>query len=314
MAIFIKYYLHQYKIEIFMKNIVRIKDAGFDGIFFPATKSECRSNKHSSKIEFYPVSEMIEKVREKELKAGIILQCFHSPQLWSIDSFSPPVNFDGTPYVPDSWYRPTCPNNPMSKERFKKILDEMSRIVPPDYFYLDFFRFPFFWEQEQLEVQHKVPPYCYCSHCFTSFSSLIGTPVYSVSQILEMLPEWLEWRTNSMIELLKDAKELLLNESQIIIATLPVSSAQLVFVTGQFPQGLIDKGCLISPLLYHAIKEKNISWVEEMLNQYQIDMKATDLFPGFQITDKEEFNLIKQWQDRFAGINFFNWKTFCDLN
>lgn len=297
-----------------MKNIARIKDAGFDGIFFPATKSECRNNKHSSKIEFYPVSEMIEKVREKELKAGIILQCFHSPQLWSMDFFSPPVNFDGTPYVPDSWYRPTCPNNPISQERFQNILNEMSGIVPPDYFYFDFFRFPFFWEQEQLEVQHKAPPYCYCSHCLTSFSSSIGTTVYSVSQVLEMIPEWLEWRTISILEWLENAKELLPDKSQIIIATPPITITNLVSTTGQFTQGLIDKGCLISPLLYHAIKEKNMSWVEKMLNQYQIDMKATDLFPGFQITDKEEFNLIKQWQDRFTGLSFFHWKTFCNLN
>jgi len=314
MAIFIKYYLHQYKRETFMKNIARIKDAGFDGIFFSATKSESLSSKHSLKVEFYPVSEMIEKVREKELKAGIILQCFHSPQLWSMDSFSPPVNFDGTPYVPDSWYRPTCPNNPMSRERFQKVLDEMSRIVPPDYFYFDFFRFPFFWEQEQLEVQHKVPPYCYCSHCLTSFSSSIGTTVYSVSQVLEMLPEWLEWRTNSMIELLENVKELLPDKSQIIIATPPITITNLVSTTGQFTQGLIDKGCLISPLLYHVIKKKKLSWVEKMLNQYQIDMKATDLFPGFQITDEDEFNLIKQWQDCFTGLSFFHWKTFCDLN
>lgn len=297
-----------------MKNIVRIKDAGFNGVFFPATKSESLSSKHSLNIEFYPVSEMIEKVREKELKVGIILQCFHSSQLWSRESFSPPIGSDGTPYVPDSWYRPTCPNNPMSRERFQKILNEMSEIVSPDYFYFDFFRFPFFWEQEQLEVQHKVPPYCYCSHCFTSFSSSIGTIVYSVSQVFEMLPKWLEWRTISLLEWIENAKELLPEESQIIIAIPPITITNLVLTTGQFTQGLIDKGCLLSPLLYHAIKKKNISWVEGMLNQYQTNIKATDLFPSFQITDKKEFNLIKQWQDRFTGLIFFHWKIFYNLN
>jgi len=297
-----------------MKNIARIKDAGFNGVFFSAIKSESLSNRHLLKIEFYPISEMIEKAREIELKVGVILQCFHSPQLWSMDSFSPPINSDSMSYVPDSWYRPTCPNNPISQERFQKILKEMSRTVPPDYFYFDFFRFPFFWEQEQLDIQHKVPPYCYCSSCLTSFSSSIGTTVYSVSQVLEMVPKWVEWRKISILKWLENAKELLPNASQIIIATPPVSCAQLVFITGQFPQGLIDKGCLISPLLYHAIKEKNISWVEEMLDRYQVDMKTIEQFPSFQITDKKEFNLIKQWQDRYSGISFFHWKTFCDLN
>lgn len=313
MSLFIKYYPKFYKRKNFIDNLLKIKEAGFDGVFFPSMIPEGLSTTGSNRIEFFPISRMVELAKGLGLKTGVILRWFHSSKLWSVDTFSPPVSFSGASYNPDSWYHPVCPNNPSGLEYCDKLLRKMSKITQPDYFYLVFFRFPFFWEKEELDVQNRIPPFCYCPFCLAEFSSVVGEIINSTSKIIEMMPEWLEWRTVTIMNLLIDAKEVLAKKSRVIVSLPPLSLIDLPFTTGQLPLAFTDEGCLVSPLLHHISRRKNLLWVEDILDQYRIDVKTNKMFPSFEVSNKKEFEKILELGNHFAGIIFSHWETFNNL-
>ncbi len=314
MSLFIKYFPKIYIRKTFTNDLSDIKKAGFDGVFFPAMIPESLAASNSRRTEFFPVSRMVELAKGVGLKTGVILQCFKSSKLWSVETFSPPVNFSGVAYNPESWYHPICPNNPSGLEYYQKLLVKMSRITQPDYFYLDFFWFPFFWEEEELDVQNRVPPFCYCPFCVAEFSSVVGEIVNSTSKIIERMPEWLEWRTVVIMKLLIDTKEVLAYKSRVIVSLPPLSLIDLPFTTGQLPLAFTDEGCLVSPLLHHITKKKNLLWVEDILDQYKMDVKPNKMFPSFEVSNRKEFGKIVELCGNFTGIIFSHWETFKNLD
>ncbi len=314
MSLFIKYFPKTYKRKAFTNNLLDIKKAGFDGVFFPAMIPESLVASNSHRTEFFPVSRMVELAKGVGLKTGVILQCFQSSKLWSVETFSPPVNFSGVAYNAKSWYHPICPNNPSGLEYYHRLLVKMSRITQPDYFYLDFFSFPFFWEEEELDVQNRVPPFCYCPFCVAEFSSVVGEIVNSTSKIVERMPEWLEWRTVVIMKLLIDAKEVLAYKSKLVVSLPPLSLIDLPFTTGQLPLAFTDEGCLVSPLLHHITKKKNLLWVEDILDQYKIDIKPIKMFPSFEVSNRKEFRKTVELCNNFNGIIFSHWETFKNLD
>ena len=306
MTKFVKYYPQVYNRKEFVENLRKIKQSGFDGVFLSATRSWEEIKQRRLKSEFYQISRMIDIVREFGLQVGVILDCFHSPKLWTHENFSAPIGVSGVNFLPQSWYYPVCPSNPLAYERYYKMLEKMYSISTPDFFVLDFLRFPFFWETMELDVQHRIPPYCYCPFCMGEFSSEVGEIVSSLSQIDELMPEWLEWRNQVIYDFFRDAKDLLENDSSIIVSLPPLSLIDLPFTTGQLPMAYSDAGSYVSPLLYHSQKKKDMLWIEDILDQYVFDIGRKKVAPSFEITNIGEFEEFSKITN-FQNIFLFNW-------
>jgi hypothetical protein len=308
MPMFIKYYPNKYERHQLIEDLKIIRDKGYDGVFYCINKPYETGD---LTMKFFPVARMIELTKLAGLKAGIILDCFQNPFLWQMDIFSPPVNYLGTAYTPQKGYYPVCPNNPIGHDFYHLLLQKTYRLGQIDYCMFENLRFPFFWQEENLDIQHHVPPYCYCPFCVTEFSSMVGEVVSFTSQIVEMLPDWLEWRSGIIANLVYDACDALIKKTKIIISTPPLALIDLPFATGQLPMAYVDNGCLISPALYHPSKMGNILWVEDILDQYRIEFKMTKLFPTFKVQSENE---IKQYlaidsTENFAGLLFDNWQS-----
>ncbi|PIS28018.1 MAG: hypothetical protein COT43_07475 [Candidatus Marinimicrobia bacterium CG08_land_8_20_14_0_20_45_22] len=309
MPTFVKYIVNNYNREDFSENLNRIKDTGFDGVIISSTKSMSLPDSANWRSDFLPISRMIDIARGKGLKTGVILVFFHSPLLWKQESFSPPVGISGAAYVPDDWYHPVCPNNPTGLEYFYRLIDKMARVSAPDYFYLEHLRFPFFWEKEELDIQNRVPPFCYCPFCVTEFSSVVGEIITSPQQIVEMMPEWLQWRSTTIFNMIADAKQTLGKNSKLIISLPPLALIDLPFTTGQLPLAIADEGCFISPYLHHKQKQKNLMWAEDLLDQYRLEIKMKKIFPCFEASTRKELDKYISWarENVFPGVIFHEW-------
>jgi len=303
MALYFSYNQKTYSKVQFIKQLERIKSLGFDGLFFPVANTNIIG--HSKKEQkILPFWNMIDQARSSGLKTGIKLQCFQNRVLYQNDSFTPPMNYLGATYFPKLDYYPVCPNNPDGLQTFYNIIDLIIDKTLPDFIYLEHFRFPFYWEKEELDIQNSIPPFCYCPFCVTEFSSVVGEIVSTGEQIQSMMPEWLEWRTEVMFSLLSYIQESVPNDVQIIVALPPLSLIDLPFTTGQLPQGLMEEGCLLSPQLHHRVKAKNLAWIEDLLDQYQLDLRIRRLFPSFEYGNAKEFEYLAKLERKYLGILF----------
>ncbi len=287
----------------FWQELERIKSAGFDGLFFPVSAQKSKL-KIKEKTVNYPLQSMISQAKSLNLKTGVILNCFNDPALYQNDNFTPPGTNLGASYVPESDYYPICVNNPAGLQSFRQMINKVTGKIVPDYLYFEHFRFPFHWEKEELDIQSHIPPFCYCPFCVTEFSSVVGEIVSTGDQIQQMMPEWLEWRTEVLFNLLTDVIEKVAGRSQLIIALPPLSLIDLPFTTGQLPQMFIEEGCFVSPQLHHKIKDKNLAWIEDLLDQYQLDLRSNRLFPSFEYTNEKEFEKLTNLSGKFLGTIF----------
>jgi len=308
MTTFVKYCPTNYDRQILVSDLREISEKGFDGVFFPLAKPFTPDN---PVMKYFPVARMSELARQAGLKVGIIIDCFQNQSLWYKDTFSAPVNSSGTAYNPDKWYYPVCPNNPMGLAFYHSLLEKINRLKQIDYCLLEDLRFPFFWQEEDLDIQHRMPSFCYCPFCVTEFSSMMGEVVSFAGQIIEMLPDWLEWRSGVVMNLVHDARDFLIKKTKLIISAPPLALIDLPFTTGQLPLAYVDNGCLIAPELYHSSKSGNLLWIEDILDQYNLEFKMSKLFPIFKTHNTAE---LEQYQaisstNAFSGIIIDNWQS-----
>ncbi|MFA7710727.1 MAG: hypothetical protein WCY30_06455 [Candidatus Neomarinimicrobiota bacterium] len=308
MAIFVKYCTAQYERQRLIEDLKIIRDKGYQGVFFSLAKSYVSDDQ---KMKYFPVARMIELAGQTGLKVGVIIDCFQNPFLWHKETFTAPVNYAGATYNPRKQYLPICPNNPIGLDFYHSLLAKVYRLGSVDYCLLENLRFPFFWQEEDLDVQHRVPPFCYCPFCVTEFSSMIGEVVSFTSQIVEMLPDWLEWRSEIIMNLVHDARDVLMKRTQLIVTTPPLALIDLPFATGQLPLAYVNNGCLIAPALYHRTKTGNLLWIEDMIDQYRLEFKMNKLFPIFKVSNEEELKqyLAVSSMDPFAGVLVDRWQS-----
>ncbi len=308
MTLYIKYSPRRYERQSLYLDLKIIKDKGYDGVFFPLARP-FEPGFHT--MRYFPVARMIEIAQSTGLKTGVVLDCFQNQFLWHKDNFTAPVNSTGAIYNPEKWYHPVCPSNPMGLDFYHNLLDKVYRLGSIDYCLLENLRFPFFWQNEDLDIQHRVPPFCYCPFCVTEFSSMMGEVVSFIGQIIEMLPDWLEWRSGVIMNLVHDARDFLMKKTKLIISTPPLALIDLPFATGQLPLAFVDNGCLIAPELHHRTKIGSTLWIEDLLDQYRLEFKMQKLFPVFRVKNEIELQeyLAVSSANNFIGIIVDNWQS-----
>lgn len=300
MAMYLHYSLKQYTGKSDPQIIAALKSGNYKGIFISGADNTSRKknkNKQTDRLD-----NLIGIVKDTGRQTGIIINCFQSKQLYSADGFTPPVAYTGAEYNPTSGYYPICPNNPVGIQELLLNIDAVIARYSPDYLYLDHFQFPFNWRVEELDIQDKSPQFCYCPFCITEFSSVVGEIVINSEQIEQMMPEWLEWRTDAVLNLISTVKQHVSGKTQLIIGLPPLALIDLPFTAGLLPYSIIEEGLIVSPQLYHNTKKKKLLWIEDVLDQYKIDLNLRKVWPFFEIKTPQEFAFVKGFENQYGSL------------
>jgi len=304
MALYLHYSLKQHTGKYAQQIISALKSGNYKGVFISDlvhTQGGKIKNKQTGDLD-----DIIEIAKNSGRQTGIIINCFQSKQLYSADGFTPPVAYTGAEYNPTSDYFPICPNNPVGIQELLLNIDAVIARYSPDYLYLDHFQFPFNWREEELDIQDKSPQFCYCPFCITEFSSVVGEIVINSEQIEQMMPEWLEWRTDAVLNLISTVKQHVSGKTQLIIGLPPLALIDLPFTAGLLPYSIIEEGLIVSPQLYHNTKKKKLLWIEDVLDQYKIDLNLRKVWPFFEIKTPQEFAFIKSFENQYGSLILSN--------
>ncbi len=305
MSKYIKYNTDKYNLKNYLKFIDTIKLNRFDGIILPLFRSTETIKKYNFKIEYYTqINKMISLAESNGLKTAILIDVFNSYQIWQHGNFSAPITHLGLNYSPDSNYYPICPNNPLSIDRFDNIIKRLSTIKT-NYIILDNFNFPFNWIKEKLDIQHKLPPYCYCPFCLTEFSTEIGRIISNHIDFYEVLPEWLEWRTNVIYKYFIELVESLSEDDKLIISTPPLHLIDIPFTIGQLPISFSEAETKISPKLFYNKKNKGSAWATNILNLYNLDLTKKHIVPALHIEKDNTKEILPFNSDDYEDILYY---------
>src|SRR6056297_2275348 len=171
---FLKYNFKRFNKKEYANFLDKIIAQDFDGVILSAFKPDVHGTKFAYTNEYQQsMSDMVYMAHDKNLMTALELNLFASKYLWHHKNFSPPISSKGAEFPHTETYYPVCPNNKLSSERIDKLIEEVSNIIP-DYFILNEFRFPYDWWNNPLDLQDKIPNYCYCPYCIAEFSSELG--------------------------------------------------------------------------------------------------------------------------------------------
>ena len=301
----VKYPAQQISQVHFQAEMQTLKQQGCQTVLLPVLRGESiYRNRSAIRARYQPLDDWIPMCRNIGLGVGVYLDCFQSWRLSQLDNFSPPVAANGAAFVYQGEYAPLCPNDPAAMARYYRILHKIATLPKLDFYYLENLQFPFFWQREDLDIQHRIPPFCYCPFCTTEFSSVVGEIINSVDAILKMMPEWLEWRTIAILNLLLDAKEILPEAARIIVAVPPLGPIDIPFTTGQLPLAFTDEHCIIAPRLHFQSLDRSHLWAEDILEQYQIDMRRNHIYPELEMPQHGCFGDLPAWSRHYPHTIF----------
>ncbi|MDD2431347.1 MAG: hypothetical protein PHD88_04515 [Firmicutes bacterium] len=217
--------------------IKRIKEAELDGIAISAI-SGTKANFQTAKMPFSGCNLGIlkELMNEENLELGLILPFFHDDFIWQ----NYPEERADINDPSQTWYRPLCPVFPgLFRERLSLFKEAVAEINP-DFVGLDFLRFPLFWEglDEKMELRS-----CSCKECPADGK-----------------------RPEIIASMAKEAKKEF-DSLKVAIHLVPFIGRDVIEVTGQDPEILIDAVDILSPMLYHRLLKREERFVLSVLDE-----------------------------------------------
>lgn len=279
----IKYNYKSYNKKHYTSFLQRISAQGYNGIIINAFKETVNRKKFAYINEYHQsITEMIYMAHDRDLKTAVELNLFSSKYLWQHKNFSPPISSKGAEISHTENYYPVCPNNKLTSERFVKLIDKASTVIP-DYFVLNEFRFPYDWYNNPLDLQDKIPNYCYCPYCIAEFSSELGVVINNLDTLFNNINAWMNWRFQVLEDYFEYIMEKLVAKQDIIIQVPPLNLVDIPFSTGQTLLEYGEQGAKISPLLFHRTKGKDINWSMEILDLFKIDIPEEIIIPSIEL-------------------------------
>ena len=300
---FIKYNFTKYNKKNYLNFLNKIISKNYRGIIINAVNSNAVIKKSNFLEEFHShISEMIVLAHQKKILTALELNIFESKYIWQHENFSPPISSNGAEFISNNNYYPICPNNKLSSDRFVKLIDHFSNIIP-DYFIISEFRFPYNWTDNPLDLQDKIPNFCYCPYCISEFSSEIGVAISDLNSLYDNISDWMQWRFEVMDDYFNYMLEKLIVKKCLVIQVPPLNLVDIPFSTGQVLLEYGESGAKISPLLFHKAKNKDPFWALEVLDVFKIDIPDEIIIPSIQINDinspEEIFPAYDEYDDIF---------------
>ena len=204
-----------------------------------------------------------------------------NPQCW-------PVENTGEPSPPADWFMGICPTCPDFKEDRRQHLVSILKRFEVDGIFLDYLH----WHAQFETPDPILPETCFCDRCTGLFSEEynIDIPGENIPDISEHIlsfyeKEWRDWRSSVLTEWITDLKQILKSHQPESLLGLFYCAwypgeydSALYRILGIDINDFIREADVLSPMLFHHMKGRPVSWVGEHINW--LDSLANTVSPG----------------------------------
>lgn len=223
---------------------------------------------------------LIKEILGNDIKIYVEISIFAGKDLLEKYPDSKPVDALGKATHKD-WYFGICPTHEgVRKERLEKIQELSKENI--DGIFLDFIRYPTKWEEPDPYILDT----CYCPRCLKLFEAYIGEPIEGVGGEGTQLEntalhidgsyyhEWLEFKTNTITSFVSDAKDVLSLNENILLGLFAVPwddseyGSAIKRIIGQDFMKLSEYIDIFSPMLYHKMCGKDITWIKDKVDYF----------------------------------------------
>lgn len=213
---------------------------------------------------------------------------------WKRDPDCQPVARNGRKIKKQGWYAPVCPNTPWLREEKLQSILRIVRDQQIDGVWLDFIRFPVFWEES--------PPFlvetCFCPECLKSFGAHLQVTIQgsTVAEKAEWIlsnhkDRWERWRADCILDYVKKVREEVKKVSPNTLVgafVIPWRDEEfdqaLYRIAGQDLTGFGQVVDVLSPMLYFRELGRPPGWVAERISELDQNVEAP-ILPILQCFD-----------------------------
>jgi len=223
---------------------------------------------------------------------------FVGSEHWERDTEAQPVARNGRKILKHNWYSPVCPNVQWLRDEKLEAMVSMVREQRPDGVWLDFIRYPVYWEEVPPSF---MPDTCFCENCLRQFQSAAGLLLEGKSTadkaewILGNHPEtWYRWRADTIlayIEELAAAVHQVSPKTLVGAFVLPWRKEDhgnaIYRVAGQDISGFGERLDVLSPMLYFHELRQPASWVRDRIVEMDAEVPCP-ILPIIQCFDEPD--------------------------
>ena len=209
------------------------------------------------------------------------------PELW-------PIGADGKRLRKQEWYLGLCPTYEWyRRERLTEIRNLLVN-VPVDGIYLDFIRWPCHWEVSDPRLEQS----CFCDNALSLFSRDTGISIYGLTTrqkahyIRRHYPQaWAQWRAEDITSFVREARNTVEKArpgTLLGVFTVPWKPEEydnaIMNIIGQDFPALADHVDVFSPMVYHAMCNRDVTWVGEY-SKWLAEATGKAVWPIVQVKD-----------------------------
>ena len=205
----------------------------------------------------------------------------NNPQCW-------PIEKTGEQSPPADWFMGICPTCPEFKEDRRQHLISILNRFEVDGVFLDYLH----WHAQFETPEPILPETCFCDRCTELFSKEynIDIPGENIPAISEHIlsfyeTEWREWRSSILTGWVTDLKQILKSQQPESLLGLFYCAwypddydSALYRILGIDISDFIREADVLSPMLFHHMKGRPVSWVGEHINW--LDSVSDEVSPG----------------------------------
>lgn len=204
-----------------------------------------------------------------------------------------PIDADGRVQVPFDWYSGICPTH---EGHLAEKVAKLRRVVAelqPSALFLQFFRYPGFWENWTWSPDYVFSNgdrFCFCDRCRSAFAQSLGIalPVGDIatqaSDILANHAEaWTDWRCRRIAEVVARIRSTVIAEQpqmSIMLNTLPFPASDFAGQNVRREYAAQDLG-LLAPhverfelMTYLQILNRPVSWITPAVSDAKLSLPA----------------------------------------
>jgi hypothetical protein len=234
------------------------------------------------------------------LSHGIFVD-HESEDLWQRWPNSRPITARGTPAPQEDWYRPLRPTHNDVRSHRLAQLTQLVTDHPVDGVWLDFIRWPARWEKPELTLYDS----SFDEDSLAQFGKethidvpVAGSPAIRARWIFQhVLPQWIDWRCTVIERFVADAVDIVRRHrpnAKIGLFTIPwigvaAEDGTIIHEANHriVAQNLARLGRhvdVISPMVYHRLCWRSVTWVEQVV-RYAVSESRAAVWPVIEAID-----------------------------
>lgn len=261
--------------------VSRLADSGFNTVFGGSSSPQMRRALQAARFTRF-----------------VEIPLFVGEKHWQKDPDCQPVARNGRKVKKQGWYAPVCPNTPWLREEKLQTILRIVRDQEIDGVWLDFIRFPVFWEE--------TPPFlaetCFCPVCLKSFEAHLQSPIQgsTVAEKAEWIlstqkDRWHRWRADSILDYVRKVRDEVKKVSpKTLIGAFVIPWREdehdqaLYRIAGQDLAGFGKIVDALSPMLYFRELGRPPGWVAERISEIdqQVDAPVLPIVQCFDLPDR----------------------------